>query len=404
MDRNTQTQHKQEEYRGELFEKLILKTVHKYTKERNLLSASQFGFRERHSTTLQYMRLTDHVTLNFNYNMSTAVVFLDIEKAFDTTWHPGLLYKLLELTFSASLMKLIASFLSNRKFKVSVEGELSSPRKIAAGVPQGSVLAPVLYSLYINDVPAAPGIQLALFADDTCIYASEKHERRVLNKLQRGLTAVGSWCENWNIKINEGKTQAIYFSRRRRNPENQLQLNGRNIPFVNSAKYLGVIFDRRMTWRLHIERTTAKALGTYIRTYSLFKSKQLSANVKLILYRALIRSIMTYACPTWESAADTHLLILQCLQKRVLCVVGNLDRPTSVRDLHLAFKIPYVYDYITCWRQAEVIQNHPNPNVHATGQGEATHRKHKRLKLGVVRRTTVQVTDCHFGVVVLVKA
>jgi hypothetical protein len=123
-------------------------------------------------------------------------------------------------------------------------------------VPPGSVLFPVLYSLYINDVPAAPGIQLALFADDTSIYASEKHERRVLNKLQRCLTAVGSWCENWNIKINERNTQAIYFSRRRRTPENQLQLNGRNIPFVNSAKYLGVIFDRRMTWRLHIERTT----------------------------------------------------------------------------------------------------------------------------------------------------
>jgi hypothetical protein len=134
-----------------------------------------------------------------------------------------------------------------------------------AGVPQGSVLAPVLYNLYINDAPVAPGTHLALLADDTCIYATEKHERRVTNKLQHGLTAVGSWCRHWNIKINEGKTQAIYFSRRRRMPEDELQLNGRNIPFVNNAKYLGVIFDRRMTWRLHIESTAAKALGTYIR-------------------------------------------------------------------------------------------------------------------------------------------
>jgi hypothetical protein len=81
-------------------------------------------------------------------------------------------------------------------------------------VPQGSVLAPILYSLYINDAPAAPGTHLALFADDTCIYATEKHERRVFKKLQRGLTAMGSWCQHWNIKINEGKAQAIYFSRR----------------------------------------------------------------------------------------------------------------------------------------------------------------------------------------------
>jgi hypothetical protein len=135
-------------------------------------------------------------------------------------------------------------------------------------VPQGFVLARVLYSLYIHDSPpAAPGIHLALIADDT-----EKHERRVFNKLHRGLTAVRSWCQRWYIKINEGKkgkTAAIYFSRRRRKPEDDLQLNGRNIPFVNSVKYLRVIFDRRMTWRVHIEKIAAKALGTYsyIRTY-----------------------------------------------------------------------------------------------------------------------------------------
>jgi hypothetical protein len=139
-----------------------------------------------------------------------------------------------------------------------------------------------------------------------------------------------------------------------------------------------------MTWRLHIERTTAKALGTYIRTCTLFKSKRLSSNAKLIPYRALIRSIMTYACPTWEFAADTHLLKLQRLQNRILRAAGDLGRRTPVRDLHLAFKIPYIYDYISklCRRQAEVIKNHPNPNVRAIGQGEAIHRKYKRLKLG----------------------
>jgi hypothetical protein len=96
-----------------------------------------------------------------------------------------------ELQFSTSLVKLIASFLTNSKFKVSVEGELSSPRKVVAGMPQGSVLAPVLYSLYINDAPTAPGTHLAPSVDDTCIYATEKHERCVFNTLQRGLTAMG---------------------------------------------------------------------------------------------------------------------------------------------------------------------------------------------------------------------
>jgi hypothetical protein len=93
---------------------------------------------------------------------------------------------------------------------------------------------------------------------------------------------------------------------------------------------------------------------------------------------------MIYACLTWEFAADTHLMKLQHLQNRVLSAIGNLDWCAQVRDLHLAFKIPYVYDYITklCRRQAEVILNHKNPNVCATGQGEPRHRKHKRLKLG----------------------
>jgi hypothetical protein len=97
---------------GKLFEKVIIKLVQKHIEERGLLNANQLSFRARHSTTLQYMRLTGHVNLNFNNNMSTAAVFLDIEKAFDTTWHSGLLYKLSKLKFSTNLIKLLGSFLS----------------------------------------------------------------------------------------------------------------------------------------------------------------------------------------------------------------------------------------------------------------------------------------------------
>jgi hypothetical protein len=129
---------------GKLFEKVILKIVQRHIEDKGLLNASQFGFRGRHSTTLQCMRLTDHVTPNFNNKMSTAAVFLDIEEAFDTTWRPGLLYKLSKLEFSTSLIKLISSFLSQQKFKFSVEGEMSTPREMKAGVPQGSVLTPTL--------------------------------------------------------------------------------------------------------------------------------------------------------------------------------------------------------------------------------------------------------------------
>jgi hypothetical protein len=136
---------------GKLFEKVILQFLKKHIEEKGLLNASQFGFHARHSTTLQLMRLTDLVTLNFNNKMSMAAAFLDIEKAFDTTGHSGLLYKMSTFEFSTSLIQLIGSFLSERKFRVLVEGEISTPRELKAGVPQGLVLSPTLYN--IQSVP-----------------------------------------------------------------------------------------------------------------------------------------------------------------------------------------------------------------------------------------------------------
>jgi hypothetical protein len=128
----------------------------------------------------------------------------------------------------------------------------------------------------------------------------------------------------------------------------------------------------------------AKALRIFTRVYSLFKSERLSANNKLAFHEALIRSVMTYASSAWKFAADTHLMKLQGLQNKVLRTTGKYPRPTPVRDLHMAFKIPFVYDYITqlCRQQAEVIQNHDNENVRNIGQCEARHRKYNRLKIG----------------------
>jgi hypothetical protein len=120
-----------------------------------------------------------------------------------------LLYELSELRFSSSLIRLISWFLSNRKFRVMVEGELSTPRYKQAG-------APTLYSLYINDAPQTPGVYLSPFADNTCIYTTDHKEGYVLDKLQRGLISMESWCERWNIRISEDETRVILFSHRRR--------------------------------------------------------------------------------------------------------------------------------------------------------------------------------------------
>jgi hypothetical protein len=104
-----------------------------------------------------------------------------------------------------------------------------------AGVPQNSVLSPTLFNMYINDTPQAIDVHLALFADDTCLYATERKEGYVLRKLQRGLNSMVEWSKRWNIKINEDKTQAIYFSHRISPAESLLTINGQNIPFVNNV-------------------------------------------------------------------------------------------------------------------------------------------------------------------------
>jgi hypothetical protein len=261
---------------------------------------------------------------------------------------------------------------------------MSTPREMQTGVPQGSVLSPTLFNLYINDAPQTHGVHLALFADDTCLYATDRKEGFCGRKLERGLTSMETWCERWNIRINEDMTQGVYFSHSRRSPESYLTLNEINIPFVNNAKFLGVIFDKKITWRLQIVVIEAKAIRTFIIIYSLFKCERLSTNIKLTLHKAFIRLVITYASPAWGICGRQPFNKIAAPAKQSSPHIGNFPRGTPVCDLHMAFKSPYVYDYITklCKQQAEVIKNHDNENVRIIGHGEARHRMYKRLKLG----------------------
>jgi hypothetical protein len=191
-------------------------------------------------------------------------------------------------------------------------------------------------------------------------------------------------CERRNIKINEDKTQGINFFLSRRPPESRHTLNGRNIPFVNIVKYLGVVFDKKVTWRLYIEMMEAKAFRTLITAYSLLKSERLRAKIKFTPHKALIRSINIYACTAWEFAVDNHLLKLHRLRNKVL---GNIDvfpRRYTGSPCAYGFQTSYIYDCITLlsMQQAEVMQNHENANVRNIGQDDARQRKCKRFKVG----------------------
>jgi hypothetical protein len=148
-----------------------------------------------------------------------------------------------------------------------------------------TMFRPVAPLLVYPLTPQTPDVYLGLFADDTCIYVTDRKGIYVLRKLQRGLSAIETWCECWNIKIDEDKTQAIYFLIDLGPLRPILTLNGRNVSFNNHVIYLGVIFNKRITCRLHIEMTEAKAFRTFIKIYSIFKSERLSANIKLTSIR-----------------------------------------------------------------------------------------------------------------------
>jgi hypothetical protein len=162
------------------------------------------------------------------------------------------------------MVKLISSFPSQRKLRVSVGGEMSAPREMQAGTLQGSVLSPTLYSMYINDIPHTAGVYLAVFADDTYMYATDRKEVYVVRRLQRSLNSIETWCERWNIKINKDEIRAVCLCHKLRPPEVTLALNGWSIPFVIHVKYLDVIFHKGITWSLQREMIEAAAFRTFI--------------------------------------------------------------------------------------------------------------------------------------------
>lgn len=173
---------------GKLLERIILNRIKKFEDEHKTSIQEQFGFKANHSTLHQLARLTDIITTNFNIKRTSALLTLDIEKAFDTVWHQGLIFKLIKNQFPDHLIKIISSFLQNRTFQVRVANTLSNKYTIPAGVPQGAVLSPTLFNIFINDIPKHTNTSLALFADDTAILAESSKSEQCNIYLQRHVT------------------------------------------------------------------------------------------------------------------------------------------------------------------------------------------------------------------------
>lgn len=335
---------------GKLLEKIIYVRLVKFIEDKNLLPNFQFGFRKGHSTVHQAAKIKQFIKRNRKSKRSTGLVLLDIEKAFDSIWHDGLIYKLIKLKLPSFLVRMVNSFIRNRTFAVHINDGISDTIQINAGLPQGTSISPILYALYVADIPVNDKTQIAQYADDTALYTAAKRSNYIVNKLNSSLQSLQQYFRKWKIKVNENKTQAIIFpfdNKRIRNPTIKIR-SGRNvIEFSNSVNYLGIHFDKKLLFKEHITTATNKATKCYRAMYPLLAPKShLSTDNKHLIYSSIIRPIFMYGCPIWSSAAACHIRNMSTLQNKIIKTIYKLPWRTPTIYLKQITGIPTVNEYI----------------------------------------------------------
>ena len=244
-------------------ERCIQKYIYNYLTTNNLLTPFQSGFIKGDSTVNQLTCLYNDICQAMDEGKEVRAVFCDISKAFDRVWHRGLITKLSSFGICDSLLNWIISYLSNRKQRVVYANSTSSLRNIQAGVPQGSILGPLFFIAYINDIVYAVNSNIRLFADDTSLYIIVEDPITASTTLNNDLASIHSWSQSWLVSFNPEKTESIIFSRKRRKPQHPpLIMNSLNIEEVDTHKHLGLTLSSDAKWNAHIS-ITDKSLATY---------------------------------------------------------------------------------------------------------------------------------------------
>lgn len=256
---------------------------------------------------------------------------------------------MLQTNFPLYILKIIRSFLRNRSFHVSVNGQVSDSKIIPFGVPQGAVLSPTLYNIFTADLVMLDDVQYFLFADDTGFIASHSDPLTIVNKLQAAQSAIEVYQKRWKITINAAKSQTIFFTRKRsqRNlPQRPITVCGQQITWSDNIRYLGVILDRKLTFSAHIKNTLSKCDRTVKLLYPLIKRRShLATCSKLLLYKTVLRPVMTYGFPAWYDCAASHRRKIQIKQNRILKMMLNLDPCHSTEDVHEIANVEELNDW-----------------------------------------------------------
>ena len=308
---------------GKLLEHIIVHTIMDFAETNNIFCREQHGFRKKRSCVSQLLGLMDEITHSRDRGKQQDMLVMDFAKAFDKVSHSLLTHKLQHYGITGNINNWIQSFLSDRRQAVVVDGATSSFVPDESGVPQGSVLGPCLFLLYINDLPKGLTSTTRLFADDTACHktinnAADQHD------LQRDLDKLADWEEKWLMSFHPDKCEVLHFGKKH---QATYHLRDHSLKSTSETKYLGVTISTNISWKSHINKVATKASKTlgFLRR----NLKVGSISTKDLAYKTLVRPQLEYACEVWDPHTGTDTQSLEKIQRRAARWVVNRYRQTS---------------------------------------------------------------------------
>jgi hypothetical protein len=287
----------------------------------------QSGFLPGHSTTTQLLDIYHNLCAAADERKDTSMIFCDISKAFDRVWHEGLLFKLRAVGIEGNVLRWFKSYLTGRKQRVVLGGIYSSWKEVNAGVPQGSVLGPLMFLIYINDISVDLSSNIRLYADDTILFFSGEDEAEYFAPLQNDLISIDAWSDKWIVGFNPKKTENLLVSRRRNIIQQHFYFKGDAIPIVQHHKHLGLFLSFDLSWNYHIQnilKTANQRIGILLSLKYKFSRRVLET-----LYVAYVRSVLEYGDVVYDNCFDYLKIQLEDLQIKALRCITGLTRSCS---------------------------------------------------------------------------
>lgn len=303
-----------------VMEHIITSNIMAHLDRNNLLFQNQHGFRSRLSCETQLIEFTQDLFDTLNQGGQTDVVVMDFSKAFDKVDHRRLLLKLRRLGINHGVMAWIQSFLSERTQRVVLEGEQSDTCSVLSGVPQGSVLGPCLFLMYINDMPETIKSSIRLFADDTIMYLAISNQTDC-QTLQDDLKRLESWEEEWLMAFNPDKCEVIHITKKTTPTLFNYTLHKKPLQTTKNAKYLGVSISDDLSWNKHISQISAKGNGTL--KFLKRNIQTFNRRIKETAYKTYVRPLLEYSSSVWSPWQQTYKHKLEMIQHRAVRYIYN---------------------------------------------------------------------------------